>query len=220
MNITVTVNPQQELFIVPADQGVSTLGFDYVFRQLKQLVAILNLPIAVREEEKGTIGQFADYQRAIDEARKANLGVTWFHPDTPIEVRRILERYRKSGRPLRLFYGDKETGRDWLEENDVVGTVGRSCGVLKVPILLAKGESWGVSILDDCVVKLADVESRKELWAHPNYQPPTMEIVAERQGRYTHAVYVGGEIHARFQSYAKAAQWVAFMAGECMEAPR
>lgn len=218
--MNITVNPQQELFIVSADRGVSTMGFDYVFRQLKQLVAILNLPITVREDEKGTVRQYADYQRALDEARKANLSVTWFHPDTPIEVRRILERYRKSGKPLRLFYGDKETGRDWLEESDVVGTVARSCGVLKVPILLAKGESWGVSILDHCIVKLVDVESRKELWAHPKYQPPAMEIVAERQGRYTHAVYVDGVIHARFTSYAKAAQWVAFMAGECMEAPQ
>lgn len=29
--MNVVVNHQQELFVVPADQGVSTLGFEYVF---------------------------------------------------------------------------------------------------------------------------------------------------------------------------------------------
>lgn len=218
--MNVVVNHQQELFVVPAAHGVSTLGFEYVFGQLKQLVARLNLPITVREDEKGTIGQYADYQRAIGEARKANLKETWFHLNTPVEVRRILERYRKSGSPIRIFYGDTETGRDWLEENDVVGIVARSCGIFKVPILLARGESWGNGILDHCIVRLMDTASRKVLWTHPKYQAPVMQIATERQGSYTHAVFVSGELTARFLSYAKAAQWVAFMAGECMEAPR
>ena len=218
--MNVVVNHQQELFVVPAAHGVSTLGFEYVFGQLKQLVARLNLPITVREDEKGTIGQYADYQRAIGEARKANLKETWFHLNTPVEVRRILERYRKSGNPIRIFYGDTETGRDWLEENDVVGIVARSCGIFKVPILLASGESWGNGILDHCIVRLMDTASRKVLWTHPKYQAPVMQIATERQGSYTHAVFVSGELNARFLSYAKAAQWVAFMAGECMEALR
>lgn len=219
--MNVVVNHQQELFVVPVGQGVSTLGFEYVFGQLKQLVARLNLPIAVREDEKGTIGQYADYQRAIGEARKANLKETWFHLNTPVEVRRILERYRKSGNPIRIFYGETETGRDWLEENDVVGIVARSSGIFKVPILLKSREApGGGAILDHCIVKLMDVESRKALWAHPKYQAPAMQMAAEGQGSYTHAVYISGELHARFPSYGKAAQWVAFMAGECMEAPR
>lgn len=218
--MNVTVNQEQQLFVVPAGCGVSTLGFEFVFGQLKQIVARLNLAIAVREDEKGTIGQYADYQRAIAKAAQANLKETWFHLDTPVEVRRTLERYRKTGNALRIFYGDTETGRDWLEENDVVGFVARSCGILKVPILLASGESWGIGILDHCIVRLMDAGSRKVVWSHPKYQPPAMQIAAEPQGSHTHAVVVGGELHARFPSYAKAAQWVAFMAGECMEAPR
>ena len=218
--MNVVVNQQQQLFVIPADRGVSTLGFEVVFKQLKQLVARLNLPIIVRADELGTVGQYADYQRAISEARRANLTETWFHLDTPVEVRRVLERYRKSGRPIRILYGDPETGRDWLEENDVVGMVGRSCGTFKVPLLLRSGESWGAGILDHCIVRLLDAEDRTVLWSHPTYRAPAMQIVAERQGSYTHVVFVNGELHARFLSYAKAAQWVAFIAGECMEAPR
>ena len=217
----VVVNHQQGLFVVPAGEGVSTLGFEHVFGQLKQLVARLNLPITVREDEKGTIGQYADYQRAIGEARKANLKETWFHLNTPVEVRRILERYRKSGKAIRIFYGDAETGRDWLEENDVLGVVGRSDGILRVPILLqSRAAAWGSAVLDHCLVKLMDVDPRRVLWAHPKYQAPTFQIVGERHRCHTHAVFVDGCLHAAFTSYAKAAQWVAFMAGECMEAPK
>jgi len=218
--MNVVLNQEQQLFVVPTGRGCSTLGFEYVFKQLKQLVARLDISITVREDEKGTIGQYADYQRAITEAGRANLKETWFHLETPFEVRRILERYRKSRKPIRVFYGDRETGRDWLEENDVTGIVARTSGIFKVPILLKIGETWGTSILDHCIVKLMDVEDRRVLWVHLQYQAPVMSIVTDRHGIYTHAVIVDGELHAHFKSTSKAAQWVAFMAGECMEAPQ
>ena len=104
----VVINHEQELFVVSAGKGYSTLGFEHVFKQLKQLVARLNLSIQIREDEKGTIGQYADFQRAINEAAKANLKETWFNLDTPVKVRRILEQYRRSGKAIRIFYGDVE----------------------------------------------------------------------------------------------------------------
>jgi hypothetical protein len=71
--------------------------------------------------KKGTIGQYADYQKAVAEAAKANIKETWFSLETPTVVRRLLEHYRRSGKLIRIFYGDVRTGEDWLEENDVVG---------------------------------------------------------------------------------------------------
>ncbi len=216
----VVINNDQELFVVSAGGGYSTLGFEYVFKQLKQLVVRLNLTIQIREDEKGTIGQYADFQKAVTEAGKANLKETWFNLDTPIAVRRLLETYRKNGKLIRIFYGDVTTGEDWLEENDVVGKVDRSSGTFKIPILLQGGESWGVSILDNSIVKLMDVEDRRILWKHSKYQSPQIDILAKRCGANKYVVNLDGGPHASFSSYAKAAQWVAFMAGECMEAPR
>jgi hypothetical protein len=77
----VVINNDQELFgCFPAGRGYSTLGFEFVFKQLKQLVARLNLSIQIREDEKGTIGQYADYQKAVAEAAKANIKETWVQP--------------------------------------------------------------------------------------------------------------------------------------------
>lgn len=145
---------------------------------------------------------------------------TAFHPETSVEVRMILERYRKTGRRLRIWYGDPETGRDWLEETDVVGYVSRSSGPVRVPILLTEGLIGGPAILDRNIVKLADAQSRCVLWQHPLYRTPSMRICIERQDdRFGCVVLIDGQEWARFSSYAKAAQWVAFMCGECMEAP-
>ena len=65
-----------------------------------------------------------------------------------------------------------------------------------------------------------DVADRKVLWEHPKYQAPQLQIVAERVGEDPYSVFVDGGPHASFRTLAKAAQWVAFMAGECMEAPQ
>jgi hypothetical protein len=71
---------------------------------------------------------------------------TAYHVDTPIEVINALETARiarQFGRRLRLrlFLGDPETGRDWGEEYDVIGYIGRSGGHIKIPLLLPNATS-------------------------------------------------------------------------------
>ncbi|MFH1740063.1 MAG: hypothetical protein ABIH23_13720, partial [bacterium] len=53
----------------------------------------------------------------------------------PVGVVEILEKYRDRSTRIRVFYGDTITGRDWMEENDTMGIVGRSSGQIKVPLL-------------------------------------------------------------------------------------
>ncbi len=220
----VTVNGEQRLFVIPEARGWSCLGFDVVYKHLRALgekLARFGIDIAqVREEEIGSLAQYEQYREAIALIGDKDLG-TWFDPDTPKPVRAILERYRKTREHLRVFYGEPRTGRDWLEESDVVGRVGRSTGMLKIPLLIAAGESGGPGMLDGCIVRLMDVRARRELYRHATYHQGEIDIRQASVGKpYTHGVWVGGEHHANFRSYAKAAQWVAFMAGECMQGPR
>lgn len=66
-------------------------------------------------------------------------------------VAKLLEHFRDSGRLLRLFLGVRETGRDWMEKNDMVGYVGRSSGSQKVPLLIQPGEDGGTTIPTDSI---------------------------------------------------------------------
>lgn len=242
----VTINQEQRLFVIPSGDGYSCLGFDLAFKKLKQLIEYLDIrgeygsPMEAKESEIGTMAQYAMYQQAVSHALKANIKETWFDSDTPFEVRRILERYRKSGELIRVFYGDPQTGRDWLEENESMGRVGRSSGIFKVPLMVEVGESGGMAILDHCIVRIQDGKTGRDLYRHPAYTVPEMEIRSVEgitaswhqvkkpklltEMGYTHGVWVKDEKgeftnHANFKSYGKACRYVAFMAGESVCKP-
>jgi hypothetical protein len=142
---------------------------------------------------------------------------TTYKDDTPQEVVEALERARNTGKRIRLFYGDSETGRDWQEEWSVTGTVGRSTGRLKIPLIIANRRSMGgPGILDDCIVRLY-VDGR-EVYRHFKYNQPEYEILpySRRHMPAPFRVLADGKLHARFKSRLAAERWVSFMRGERM----
>jgi len=96
-------------------------------------------------------------------------GTSYNARTNPIVVQ-ILENARLSHRRLRLFYGDRQTGKDWNEQFDVFGYVGRSTGSVKIPLLIHNKRSMGGgSILDHSIVKITDSRGKVILWQHPLY---------------------------------------------------
>lgn len=234
---TITLNQDQRLFVVPAGEGFTCLGFDVVFGHCKELARrIKKLGLLkpgaelapVLESEIGTPEQYQQYRNLLAIVGDRKIG-TWFSFETPTAIRTILEQYRKNGGRLRVFYGDRNTGRCWMEENDMVGRVSRSTGRMQIPILIADDDFGGPGLLDSCIVRIMDADTRAELYRLKSYHLPEMEIHQAspdlvRKG-YSHGVWVKSkegafENHANFRSYGKAAQWVAFMSGECMEQPQ
>ena len=100
---------------------------------------------------------------------------TSYKENTPDAVINILETARQNGTRVRLFFGNKESGLDWMESYDVIGTIGRSCGNIKIPLLIKKSNSMGgPAILDDCIVKITI--DKKVVYQHPNYHMPTLGV--------------------------------------------
>ena len=135
---------------------------------------------------------------------------------TPNEVVAILENARQSRTRLHVSLGDTETGHDWLEENDVYGFVGRSTGTIKIPLLVHNRRSLGgPGLLDHCIVRIRTSSGGRLLWQHPGYHHGRLEIrqkadaVMLPDGRVlTVDVLRDGEIHASFETIAKARHWV------------
>ncbi len=97
---------------------------------------------------------------------------TSFRKGTPDQIKEIISMFMHSGTRLRLCLGDAVTGRDWEEEHDVEGYIGRSTGSIKVPILLANARSHGGGeILTTNIVKIqyANKKQGGVLYQHPNY---------------------------------------------------
>ena len=100
---------------------------------------------------------------------------TYYHINTDDSVIQRLERARKNHYRIRIFYGDSESGRDLLEVCDVIGYIGRSCGNIKIPIILNNSRScWGGAIITDSIVKITI--DRETVYQHKNYKTPRFRI--------------------------------------------
>lgn len=100
------------------------------------------------------------------------------YPDvTPWAVIDVLEAARASGQRIRVHYGDSNTGQDWGDIHDVRGTVGRSMGPVKVPLLIANSRSMGGgAILTGAIVRIRTTRKpRRDLYRHPSYTPPKLD---------------------------------------------
>jgi hypothetical protein len=151
---------------------------------------------------------------------------TYYDARTPIAVIKILEAARVSGWRLRLHYGNPETGKDSLDEWGLTGTIGRSMGPIRIPLMIASSRSHGgPGLLESSIVKIRRTTGGL-LYQHPNYhvggEVTLRAITAEdvmpedRVGHgksllemgYTHGVYIGGENQARFKSEASARRYI------------
>ena len=89
---------------------------------------------------------------------------TFYHNDTKPEVIDVLERVRHNHVRVEIAYGDTTTGRLWGDKH--AGYIGRSCGTIKIPLLVHNNRSLGGNgLLDDCIVRIryANKKNRKSL---------------------------------------------------------
>lgn len=130
---------------------------------------------------------------------------------TPSRVATLLNNLSMSQQRIRLVYGDTNTGKDWLEEYDVIGTIGRSSGTKQIPLLIKTSRSTGGgAILDHCILKIVDVKSKRVLYQHEKYEEPKFEIgFLAITGQYS--VTVDGKIQANFKTEKQAQNYIAFM---------
>lgn len=124
------------------------------------------------------------------------------------------------GRRVRIWYGDVETGRSWNEEYDVTGTIDRSTGDIKTPILIYNSRSYGgYSLLDDCIIRIDDIKNKRTLYKADNFHVEKLEVKTEVGSEYPYKVMQhkdSGEVHnvANFKDIKKAYRWIDFMSGD------
>jgi hypothetical protein len=144
---------------------------------------------------------------------------TFFDPRTPDEVIRILESARQNRTRLHIRLGETtgpNVGKDWLEEFDTYGYIGRSTGSVKVPLLVPNRSSiGGGAILDHCIVRIRESAGGRVLYQHPSYHHCTLEIrpksefVTLPDGRTLKVdVLRDGQIHASFENVEQARRWI------------
>lgn len=150
-----------------------------------------------------------------DRVYKVSDSGTYYSEKTSDEVIRVLESIRGTSQRVKIYVGDRVTGKDWMEESDKTGKIGRSSGPIKIPILLSTVDSTGGgAILDDCIVKIvtSPSASSRVLYKHPNYHQGEMIIAEEGlpgNPDYTHTMRIDGEVYSRHTSLRSAQRLVA-----------
>lgn len=134
---------------------------------------------------------------------------TFYSIETPLEVIQVLENARVNGTRLKIYLGDKKTGRDWHEEHERFCYIGRSNGTYKVPLAISKSNSHGGgALLDNAIVKISRVSDGKVLYQHPKYKSPKIEIKEESNVPsdfgYTHTLYISGKVYSNHKSLKSA----------------
>ncbi len=222
----ITLNNEQRLFVLNSGNSVSCLGFQVVFEEGREMLRRLAKKVSglapLLQEEIGTLTQYKQYSALMSEYCKLGDEKTWFDARTPKQVQTVLEEARKSGRCVRLYLGDAKTGRDWLEEHDTTGRIGRSMGPMRSPLLILPGQHGGGAILTACLVRIQDVETGEDLYKHKTYHLPDVEIVEapafdQAEGfRFVLKVRDADgamQYHSRYHSTFGARLWLAYMAG-------
>lgn len=144
---------------------------------------------------------------------------TSYHAETSEKVCSILENARINRQKIRIFLGDSETGRDWTEEYDTTGTIGRSTGDIKVPLIIKNTRSMGgCAILDHCIVKITI--DKRTVYQHPTYHLPNLIALSHPVPNqdYPYAVIetasIPHNVQARFKTHKQAEKYIQFLKGE------
>ena len=141
----------------------------------------------------------------------------WFKKETPLQVCDALASAFARQFRVRIWCGDAATGTAWLEEYDVVGTIGRSTGQRKVPLLINRTNSvGGPAVLDHCIVRIDRTDGAGTVYKHPSFTHgfESYSIALEPGTTDRWNVTTPEGVVASFNKKLTAERWVAFMRGE------
>ena len=134
----------------------------------------------------------------------------------------VLSSLVHSGKRVRIWYGDVETGRSWNDIYDVMGRIGRSTGRISFPIMVSNSRSCGgMALLDASIIRIDDIKEKRTLYRLYNFHVEDMkvyEIFGDANFRYQVAKLSEDsgewEVQASFKTEQQAHNYVAFMRGK------
>ena len=215
-----TISKERRLFIT---ESGSFCGWDVIYNRTVEMQNRLNLFSEI--PEIGTVEQYEAYVSTLSKYKAMDDQNTWFDPSTSEAVRKTLKRCIRTREVIRVYSGNPDTGRCWLREHDTTGTVGRTTGVFKTPILVPLGEDGGDLLEGSSILAIQDALTLRFLYKSSDFYIPQMRIGRDPDGRSTVEVQDGKDtdyrqddvptwhLQASFDTYVEACLYIAFMHG-------
>lgn len=93
---------------------------------------------------------------------------TYYHKEVPNDLVSLLEQLREDKRRIIIKYGDVVSGLMEPQHFPERGTIGRSTGSQKVPLLIKTKRSLGGEILSEQrILQICTSPEGSVLWTHP-----------------------------------------------------
>jgi len=142
----------------------------------------------------------------------------YFNDETSDKVKECLEHCYNSKLRIRVWYGDAKTGVSWMDEYETTGTIGRSTGQQKIPLLIKNSRSsGGGGILCHCIIRIDVISSRRTIYKHPLFNVPLLTVATNKdngtKNKYPFIVLKNNGLQARFKSEKQAKNYIDFMLG-------
>ena len=135
-----------------------------------------------------------------------------FSDNTNEKVKQVLTSCYNRKNRVRIVYGDVITGKSYLDEDEILGYVGKSTGVKPIPLLINNSRSFGGgSILTGSILKIIDTQSKRVLFQHENCVMPILTKEISSHNDYLYDVIYNGELVARFKTEKQANNYIDFM---------
>lgn len=216
--LDIAINPKQRLYIIATDDGVSCFGFDIARDHAHRIAGDLARPeLELTPEEDGTPAGYLKYRSAVQAwSDSPHADTTYFGPRCSQALAEALETCRRKDCTVRLVLGDTFTGDSSFDEYGVIGRIGRSCGPLKVPLLLPSLQPCGEPVNCDRVLAVLEWETGLPVFRHENYRPPELRLAYSEDGTPWHVTHRDKTI-ARFDDISKAGVYIAFMRGASVD---
>jgi len=129
---------------------------------------------------------------------------TCYYENTPESLIYTLDALRENGRNVKVYLGDRETGKVWNEEHDRMGHIGRSTGSIKIPLICHPLSYGGPALLSDSVLKVMAIDNKSVLWQNDKFIKPEVTIKYRPLNKYKWQVYIDGELYGKCKTERQA----------------
>ena len=107
--------------------------------------------------------------------KKSKLTELCYNSKTPDKLCRKLDYLFIKRTRIILNYGNVDTGESWGEIHDITGTIGRSTGVIKIPLLIYNSASYGGGAINDSnIIEIKESAGKKVMYSV--LPPPPKEV--------------------------------------------
>lgn len=138
------------------------------------------------------------------------IGEFFFEEGTDEQVANVVNRMYQTKKRYKVYFGCVDTGKVYAEEYDTIGTVGKSTGQIKIPLMITrKGNMGGGALLPSLIVAVREMDTNYFIYKHSKFVEPTVEIKENTSPdpslkEYKFETYFNGELHGRHKSLRSA----------------